>query len=407
LWPKFALGLSIFAVLAVAAVFLLPLTDQQPGKKQMAKEMNESTASMPEVNVPLETDAGEIGLGDRVLTDELSTATDVFRRKAPALPPAQSQEAERQTARADTDTVPLQRAAKPLAFSDATAGAQVDSRQPATETPATAAVPEPARRVQTTRAFTPAPTDSLSEPSFGQNSPRLAVTGGEVRQAAPSPKPVDTAPGSGFGGGAVATAAFTRLPSEAERRDQTAEELWSQNAQQFVRTEAVLKNESVSQTVVSLGALRNFELQQNATNLRVIDSDGSVYAGFLQPIDKGVASTPTTEAAVRRGVAGELNSGARGGAAPLALSQARTQEYYFNVVGTNRSLRQQLVFTGRLLAPQTGSAGTVDSGDTATSMGLSTADVPVNIPLHQSQISGRAILGEGNELEVEAVARPQ
>ena len=75
--------------------------------------------------------------------------------------------------------------------------------------------------------------------------------------------------------------------------------------------------------------------------------------------------------------------------------------YSFKVTGTNQTLKQTVTFTAEVLAPKNalslvGPAGTVN--------GNRVAPPELNaLPLQNSRISGRALIGTNKEVEVNAV----
>jgi hypothetical protein len=105
--------------------------------------------------------------------------------------------------------------------------------------------------------------------------------------------------------------------------------------------------------------LVNFQVEQNGSDIRIVDADGSVYEGTLMLTNRGEANETR-------------NTGGGGGAGPVAppaLATADTaqsaqpagvagsspspQYYFFQVNGMNRTLKQKVVFTGKLLVLNT------------------------------------------------------
>ncbi|HUA65852.1 MAG TPA: hypothetical protein VME24_08400 [Alphaproteobacteria bacterium] len=140
----------------------------------------------------------------------------------------------------------------------------------------------------------------------------------------------------------------------------------------------------------SAAVLVNFQVSQNGNTIRVVDQDGSVYTGSLEPEEygrkvpvagaaasanldtvntAGLNSTPQksespkmTQFDTAGGNANsENNASASSESIPPGLSQATKQsfvapepqpamqQYYFYVEGTNQTLKQSVVFVGRLL----------------------------------------------------------
>jgi hypothetical protein len=72
-----------------------------------------------------------------------------------------------------------------------------------------------------------------------------------------------------------------------------------------------------------------------------------------------------------------------------ATQPAVGQNYRFQVTGTNRSLNRKVVFSGNLMADERAT----DTNRLA----------PSNLSFTQSRISGKAVVGAGTELEINAV----
>lgn len=204
--------------------------------------------------------------------------------------------------------------------------------------------------------------------------------------------------------------------------------------------------------------LQTFEIQRDHANVRVIDADGSIYEGTIQT----VATTADSErAAIRReALIGRVEPGKAKNQAARAQSDEATplvnfqsapgelESFSFNAVGTNRSLNQRVVFMGSFQAATNivfaGSGGSLGRGgfggggigrpsqalpkapssnvgipaQTAASQspppqvglqgGTSSAFAPVLLrnqaqPLANGRIEGKAVIGEGKELKIEAI----
>lgn len=95
--------------------------------------------------------------------------------------------------------------------------------------------------------------------------------------------------------------------------------------------------------------LENFRVQQNGGTIRVVDADGSVYDGSLQPEIAGAQNGPAPAATPVPPIAPATK------VEPAKIqtngdeSQSPTK-YFFRVTGTNQTLKQKVVFTGNVLA---------------------------------------------------------
>jgi hypothetical protein len=158
--------------------------------------------------------------------------------------------------------------------------------------------------------------------------------------------------------------------------------------------------------------LAEFEMRRDGNMIRIIDQDGSVYAGESR------TSAPQDSFAV----GGVLNKselvgggGGGGGAAamtnPISTSSGTTaalDTQWFHVIGTNRSLGKRVEFTGMLtesasppatVAPVTRSVAPSQPARSSPS-GVQNARVPL------MRIEGKARVEDQGELDVEARTRP-
>jgi hypothetical protein len=157
--------------------------------------------------------------------------------------------------------------------------------------------------------------------------------------------------------------------------------------------------------------LASFRVEQSGPELRVIDSDGSVYAGPIQATNAFVA--PVVLANQTR-FADALTSAKNQNPAAVGLGVNVTQQSAaasaFHVVGTNRSSNQRVTFSGTItgdtnVLAMTGTNLVQAGGALANAIQLSNAQaVPANLNLH---LSGKAVIGRNQEIEIDAVPTPQ
>jgi hypothetical protein len=151
--------------------------------------------------------------------------------------------------------------------------------------------------------------------------------------------------------------------------------------------------------------LANFQVQQNGNAIRVVDADGSVYDGSLQP-----------ESAVAQNFSVQTAMPAPSGATVAQNEQQKTianrdelqtaQNYFFRVTGMNRTLKQNVVFAGNLLAMGSVTTNLQQSlhGSAGISFGGSTQSELTNqLPWSNSRIAGMAVLADTNNIEINAV----
>jgi hypothetical protein len=146
--------------------------------------------------------------------------------------------------------------------------------------------------------------------------------------------------------------------------------------------------------------LTSFRLEQNGRDLRVVDADGSVYTGLVQVAGQESAAPPTSGGALKSKPPTAL---------PIKTSpQSAAQNYFFSVAGTNRNLKQNVVFSGNLI-PLTNfpsfhsNAGSFGG---AARTGRTAPVMPEPSLLSNSRISGKAVIGNEKEIEVNATPAP-
>jgi len=151
--------------------------------------------------------------------------------------------------------------------------------------------------------------------------------------------------------------------------------------------------------------LDSFSVTQDGDKITVVDSDGSQYSGFIQPVtvsgalaDMPVAATATAPGQMTptRRATGTLTSA--GAYNSVTFDSGTDQNYAFKVTGTNLSLKQLVVFSGNFVALTNG---------VVTRNGLVTNAVATDLSglqpgLQNSKIEGRAAVGKKTEVKIEA-----
>jgi hypothetical protein len=145
--------------------------------------------------------------------------------------------------------------------------------------------------------------------------------------------------------------------------------------------------------------LASFRLEQNGNDLRVVDADGSVYTGVMQMAREEIpAATFSAPPKIKPSAPPPVK----------ASTPSAAQNYYFTVAGTNRNLNQNVVFSGNLipftntLHPRSnvgGFGGAMPAARAAPAM-------PEPWSLSNSRISGKAVIGNEKEIEVNATPAP-
>ena len=157
------------------------------------------------------------------------------------------------------------------------------------------------------------------------------------------------------------------------------------------------------------GILASFRVEQSGQGMRVVDNDGSVYTGYLQPVEalERLRWGDDQKSAAARALKAQEPPSVEKPALTDGAKQARNT-YFFHVAGTNRSLKERVIFTGNLTALTNATLFLrMTNGPTGATFGLPTLPVeptPLStLPLIKSRISGRAVIGDRKEIEVNAV----
>jgi hypothetical protein len=175
------------------------------------------------------------------------------------------------------------------------------------------------------------------------------------------------------------------------------------SAQRFYRTD--LRAEAaklLDEPSAAKSVLASFQLERSGAEVRVMDADGSVYSGQVE----AAANSPTP--ILSAGEKKPLDKVLKGQERTAALPEQSFMNYAFRVAGTNRSLNEQVIFTGIVTAfgNQTAfkqSTNAAGEGRIARSPTLPAAPDPLSraLPLN-SRVSGRAMIGKGREIEINA-----
>jgi hypothetical protein len=199
-----------------------------------------------------------------------------------------------------------------------------------------------------------------------------------------------------------------------------ADQLLVNSSTQRFRNVAVMEKAKTEVTV-----LDEFVVQQNGNALKIVDRDGSVYDGFVQPAPADSTGTnwdyyatadkiANREARAEESVATVVSGAPAGtllaGRDPAPEPQlTEAQNLYFRVEGTNRSLRQRVVFTGNLIQNTFIEAGQNRFANTQTYRQQNQVQMPASQNLGQMQmqnnfINGRVLLNNNKTAtEVNAV----
>jgi len=152
--------------------------------------------------------------------------------------------------------------------------------------------------------------------------------------------------------------------------------------------------------------LVSFHVEQEGETLRIKDADGSIYSGAARPLVTLTSAAAGSDAvpSIRRSRAEQAKTPAQTAAQPV-------QNYAFEVVGTNRTLKQRVVFNGILLenvAPASNVRTTSNLGTQFRNVQLQNVSNAANNQSVGSnrRISGKAIIGGSQEFPVDALPAP-
>jgi len=116
--------------------------------------------------------------------------------------------------------------------------------------------------------------------------------------------------------------------------------------QQFSQQSAVQSFRNKAQVSRAANVLNTFQVQQEGIEIRVLDADGSTYAGKIEQLANNAELD--SRIAARRGAAKQTRSYAAKAAPQNELAPPQS---YFRATGFNVSLKKTLVFEGNYAAP--------------------------------------------------------
>ena len=431
LWPRIAGGIAIFALLVLAGYMLLPVPDKSKREALMAKN-EPMPRARPSVQPP---------------PPPLSTVATTPISPGAAMEPNPSAVALAEPAPSAPTKYFRLLGVQPQPPSKDIAAAPTDPE--AKEKPASGAAPLWADRQKTADAIIAASGSTIAQaPSGSVNGAyqrQLGFAGKPVspagEPAAPaSPAPVTTtAPATSLG---AADQSAKQLGDKADQpsfayksppvvasanrpksssavtdgllksaEDDRLEVRSIGVSQRFAQVAPVPKAKSsgAEKATPSHSVLASFEVEQAGPELRIVDGDGSVYSGYVQIADvaRRRLAAPAEAPAVTRaprakdGVL-EEKSWASGNA-----DQPAPPAYFFRVAGTNRSLHKKVVFTGNLMAATNSASFQPYTNILSLGGGLARQRAgsaqPNLLPLLNSRISGKVVVGNGKAVEINAL----
>jgi hypothetical protein len=204
----------------------------------------------------------------------------------------------------------------------------------------------------------------------------------------------------------VLMAAATPPPALAVAGDLEKSKPVGGTSQSFAQTGTASHQQNlyrnVSVAAPTAPVMQSFQVLQNGDAISVVDRDGSVYQGSIQVAAAVEHNEPVSapgEAVV------PLPSQTRTG--PSAVNGQPANQYYsFRVAGTNRTLKQNVVFSGNvevISGMSTNGQQTFGGGSAGNQLPQAAANVSLQNLLSDSRIVGTAIIDDTNRIEINAV----
>lgn len=434
--PRFAWGAAVVVGLGLAASLMLPRKNAQQemflakndrvSSGRAAKEAKPSLASAPSEAAPVAPRPDSSALADAGKSRLAGAERDKDLLNVERLR-AESQRAQSVTlnepAAASTPPTPKGEG-QPAPRSAFGEGARQSAQNQLSTATAGGSLPMEKRKEQLADTYSaaPRPQTPVTEESMAQRRYGLA----QPPQSAPAP----TAPAASAGLAAASDLKLTDETAKTELAHKSIPHQITNGAsslgvqlksaasadgakrgpapivqvtQKFVQAASLNKAADLErETTAAKPILFSFELQQRGREVQIIDNDGSIYSGSFQPaqIYRYLDSTAPQDAAATR----SLRTSEAHAELKDALSDSKLQteiSYSFIVTGTNQTLKQTVTFTGQVLAP-TNALSLVAPAGTVTGNRIAPPELNA-LPLQNSRVSGKALIGTNKEVEVNAI----
>jgi hypothetical protein len=422
LWPAFAWGVAVLAVLATGWWLVSPLARRGQENESLAANRYSQSSPSAVVSAPLPATPPPVAVAESAAAP--APGADGAARASGS-----------STALLSFASGPRMNIAGGSLQSDQEKSRRsIDSAGPAIQkdqSGASGGVP----------ARTGAATDSnivRSGPATKQDTANLSslATNSPAPSIAVVPNPAAT-PAPPAGQVSLAAASAPPMPAVPPGASPIAAKLDSPGTDAIGRGQnfARVTPQPMSKTVPARKAasdivLASFRVEQSGRELRIIDNDGSVYTGSLQLADaqlsplpeaRSATATPAAQPSVLSGAApavapstASVSESRRAHAiapddtVPVAANKAPMQNYFFSVAGTNLSLRQNVVFTGSFMTSsnldvfkQPAAGGGFGGASDRAVQGK--AVEPGLIPLTNSTITGKIQIGRRRAIDIRAV----
>ena len=373
LWPRFAGGAAIFAVLALAVYVFVPGSGNDKPEALLAR--NEPMPAAPQAKQPLPPPSAKVAAtpaSPAPAPQAMPSTVEFADKSSPALAtPARRFGADQDSLSKDRLAMPLERAAGEKIT--AAAAPRLAGRKGAAETKTEASggspVQAPAGAVSGTleqryglagRAVPPAsmPTAPASPPPVATTPPAATVVAANESVKLTADEPAQSrltfkslANVASANGIKPASATADSLLNYTDGARSGA--MNGSATQWFAQVAPVSKAKTALADKASPAhpVLASFQVEQAGPALRIVDGDGSVYSGYVQIAAAArrqrstkAESSATTRAPQTLGAVLEEPP-----AASRDSDQPAQPAYFFRVAGTNRSLNNKVVFTGNLM----------------------------------------------------------
>ncbi|HEV2436352.1 MAG TPA: hypothetical protein VG077_10170 [Verrucomicrobiae bacterium] len=188
--------------------------------------------------------------------------------------------------------------------------------------------------------------------------------------------------------------------------------------QSFVQTGVAAKLQNLYRNVAASAqaapVLQSFRVLQNGDVVSVVDRDGSVYQGSVQ-MAVAEREAPPPLGSASRAVAPSPDQAKT--MPPPGNQQQAVQNYFFRVTGMNRTLKQNVVFTGNVEAlpgaitntqPTLGAIGGGVGGGGGGDGGVAQNNRQISAnqvqwQLSNSRVVGTAVINHTNQIQINAV----
>jgi hypothetical protein len=273
------------------------------------------------------------------------------------------------------------------------------------------------------------------------NLPEAADAGSsQPLLAAAPPQPVMTKAGGNISPVAAAGQMSKSAANAPAAQSIETDQFLNNSLTQRYRNVVIVESRTAAATPA---VLDEFTVEQNGNEMKVVDRDGSVYNGtisnlvtedlaamdsiatpYAAPTQPAVAGASESAATLQAGNAPRLvqqnGGGGRGGfggggGGVQAQNFNEQQNFYFRVEGTNRSLRQRVVFTGNMIQNTIANSSQYNLSNNANTQQFrqqnQVQQAPgmnnLNLQMPNNFINGRVILDDGkistemNALQVE------